>query len=82
MALVIQSAVPADVDTITDSYVASWNAGFAGLFPSREVTPDDRWRYRSKTVIFHNFAPLRDGWDHGLFTVEAARATYPGAATA
>lgn len=54
----------------------------AGRYADHLVREDDRWRYRSKTVTFHYFAPLRDGWDHGLFTVEAARATYPGAATA
>ena len=54
----------------------------AGRYEDHLVRQDDRWLYRTKTVRFHYFAPLRDGWDHGYFTVEAARATYPGAATA
>lgn len=34
-----------------------------------------RWRYRRKQVVFDYFAPAREGWDHGRFSLDAARRT-------
>ena len=42
----IRSAVPEDADAVTRIYVESWNGGFVGLMPGREVDTKltGRWR--------------------------------------
>jgi FAD synthase len=50
----------------------------AGRYTDTVVRVDGRLRYRSKRVSFDHFTPLTDGWDHGRFSLDAARATYPG----
>ncbi|WP_214366114.1 nuclear transport factor 2 family protein [Pseudonocardia sp. H11422] len=49
----------------------------AGRYIDTVVRVGGRWRYRSKRVVFHYFAPLADGWDDGRFTLDAARKTHP-----
>lgn len=50
----------------------------AGYYTDSVVRLDGRWRYRTKQVSFDFFAPLAQGWDHGLFSLDTARDTYSG----
>jgi N-acetylglutamate synthase-like GNAT family acetyltransferase len=42
----IRDALPSDAEHVARIYIESWNAGFVGLFPHREFTPQDivQWR--------------------------------------
>ncbi|GAA4865014.1 nuclear transport factor 2 family protein [Pseudonocardia benzenivorans] len=49
----------------------------AGRYRDTVTRAGGRWRYRTKQVLFHYFAPLSEGWGDGVFTLDAARATHP-----
>jgi len=48
----------------------------AGHYVDTVVRVDGQWRYRVKRVSFDYFVPLAEGWDHGRFSLPAARDTY------
>ena len=50
----------------------------AGRYHDSLVRTPEGWRYVCKQVSFDYFAPLTDGFDHGRFSVDWARATYRG----
>lgn len=45
----------------------------AGRYTDLAVRDGSRWLCRTKAVSFDYFAPLAQGWDDGLFTLDAAR---------
>lgn len=45
----------------------------AGRYDDRLVRTGDGWRYERKQVRFFYWAPLTEGWDHHLFSLESAR---------
>ncbi|RZT83496.1 uncharacterized protein (TIGR02246 family) [Pseudonocardia sediminis] len=47
----------------------------AGRYTDVAVRSGGRWLYRTKAVSFDYFAPLAQGWDDGLFTLDAARSS-------
>lgn len=53
----------------------------AGRYDDRVVRLDGGWRYRRKRVSFDYFAPLADGWEKGVFSVEDAAATFRAGAS-
>jgi ketosteroid isomerase-like protein len=46
----------------------------AGRYTDELVRTEDGWRYREKRVRFSYWAPLADGWDRHVFTLDSARA--------
>lgn len=53
----------------------------AGRYNDTLVRTGDGWRYVRKQVSFEYFVPMTDGFDHGRFSLESARATYRGRAS-
>ncbi|MFJ5990475.1 nuclear transport factor 2 family protein [Lentzea sp. NPDC092896] len=46
-----------------------------GRYHDDLVRVGSKWRYQRKRVVFDYFAPLSEGWDHGRFSLDSARAT-------
>lgn len=52
----------------------------AGRYADELLRTAEGWRYVCKRVSFEYFVPLTDGFDHGRFSLDSARATYRGRA--
>ncbi|WP_285632973.1 nuclear transport factor 2 family protein [Lentzea sp. NBRC 102530] len=46
-----------------------------GRYHDDLVRVGSAWRYQRKRVVFDYFTPLAEGWDHGRFSLDSARAT-------